>query len=423
MTENPFEKFVRFRNSDPDEAKFFWSGGPVEVAERTWFQSMLSSCIGFDTDDGLVLIDSGTVSFAPGLADLLRAKTQAPIHTAIFTHGHVDHAFGLDQFLVEGQSPPRVIAHQATVARFARYERTTRHNAAINARQFGGAVTAVDDDPTYQSFKRPSIMPDTLYEDAMTVTVGGLTFELYHCRGETDDHTWVWCPEREVLCPGDLFIYGVPNAGNPQKAQRYPWDWAAGLRKMATLHPRTLCPGHGGPVVNDPEKIQRMLLETADYLDSLVNQTVAALEEGSPPHVDIVRSVTPPATDSPWLQPVYDEAEFIVRNTIRYYGGWWSGRPSELKPAARASVAGEIAALAGGPAALLQRAEELAAAGDQQLGCHLADYALEAAPEDADVQNRVAALYTARAEGETSLMAMNLYNSAAAYARAGRPYA
>jgi hypothetical protein len=91
--------------------------------------------------------------------------------------------------------------------------------------------------------------------------------------------------------------------------------------------------------VNDPALIRRMLIETADYLDTIVERTLAALEDGSPPHVDIVRRVEIPESDSPWLQPVYDEAEFIVRNVIRDYGGWWSGRPSDLKPAPRAEVA------------------------------------------------------------------------------------
>jgi alkyl sulfatase BDS1-like metallo-beta-lactamase superfamily hydrolase len=250
-----------------------------------------------------------------------------------------------------------------------------------------------------------------------------LSFEVHHCRGETDDHSWIWCPERRVLCPGDLFIWGVPNAGNPQKVQRYPWDWADGLRRMATLDAVSLCPGHGGPVVNDPGRIRRMLIETAEYLDSLVAQTIAALNDSAPPHVDIVHRVEPPKSASPWLQPVYDEAEFIVRNIIRYYAGWWSGRPSELKPASRARVAAEMAALAGGAAALLARAEALARAGDLRLACHVADYALEAAPKDATVQQGVAALYEQRAQQETSLMARNIFRSAAAYAREGRPFA
>jgi glyoxylase-like metal-dependent hydrolase (beta-lactamase superfamily II) len=423
MAQNPLERFATMRGKSPDEAKFFWSGGPVEVAERTWFQSSFSGCVGFETDAGIVLVDSGLARTGGRLAGMLREKTGAPIHTAIFTQGHVDHAFGLKEFLLPGQATPRVVGHRAMPERFARYSLTNQHNRAINARQFGGAVQKMDD-PTQSldTFGPPELPPDVLYEERLDLVVGGVTFEVHHCRGETDDHSWIYCPERGVLCPGDLFIYAVPNAGNPQKVQRYPWDWAQGLRAMAAREPRSLCPGHGGPVVQNPALIQRMLLETADYLDAIVTQTIAALEDGSPPHTDIVHRVKLPQTASPWLQAVYDEGEFIVRNVIRFYGGWWNGRPSDLKPAPRDALAKEMAALAGGVPALLKRAAALADAGDWRLACHLADYALEAAPGDPAVQQAVAGLYERRADTETSLMATNLCRSAAAYAREGRPY-
>jgi glyoxylase-like metal-dependent hydrolase (beta-lactamase superfamily II) len=421
MAQNPAAKFGAMRGKTPEEAKFFWTGGPVMAAERTWFQSQFSGTTAFETDDGIVLVDTGTRQFAPALAAMLRQKTQAPIHTAIYTHGHIDHAYGLDAFLVPGQKKPRVIAHSAMPARFARYAATARHNAALNARQFGGTVEAQSQD-AYAAFGQPPIPPDTLYDDRMTITVGGVTFELHHCRGETDDHTWVWCPERRVVCPGDLFIWAVPNDGNPQKVQRYPWERAKGLRAMAARAPLALCPGHGGPVIGDALKITHMLTETADFLDAVVSRTLAAMEAGSPPHVDIVTGIDLPKSDSPWLQPVYDDTEFLVRNVIRFYGGWWSGRPSELKPAARAALACEIASLCGGAVVLAERAEKLAAAGDFRLACHLADYALEATPGDSTVQQKVAAIYDARASGEESLMTINIFNSAAAYVKAGRAF-
>lgn len=65
----------------------------------------------------------------------------------------------------------------------------------------------------------------------------------------------------------------------------------------------------------------------------------------------------------------------------------------------------------------------VAEGGDLRLACHLADYALEAAPGDAAVAARVADLYERRAGAESSLMAKTLFRSAAAYARQGRPFA
>src|SRR5712692_7426869 len=134
------DHFRAMRGKSPEEAKFFWSGGPVEVAERTWFQSRFSGVTAFETGEGIVLVDSGMAPLAPALAALLREKPAAPIHTAIFTHGHVDHAFGLAAFLQPGQPKPRIIAQRTILDRFERYERTHRYNAAINARQFGGSA-------------------------------------------------------------------------------------------------------------------------------------------------------------------------------------------------------------------------------------------------------------------------------------------
>jgi len=421
MADNPAAKFASMRGKTPEEAKFFWTGGPVEVAEKTWFASQFSGCTAFETDEGLVLVDTGTRQFAPVIAAMLRQKTQAPVHTAIYTHGHIDHAYGLEAFLIPGQKRPRVIGHRAMPARFARYQATAGHNAALNARQFGGTVEAQGGD-AFQAFAAQPIAPDTLYDERLDIDVGGVRFEIHHCRGETDDHSWIWCPERGVVCPGDLFIWAVPNDGNPQKVQRYPWERAKGLREMAALSPKALCPGHGGPVIGDAAKIVRMLSETAEFLETVTTRTLAALENGSPPHVDIVTGIDLPKSESPWLQPVYDDTEFLVRNVIRYYGGWWSGRPSELKPAPRAELACEIASLCGGAVKLAARASDLAKKGEMRLASHLADFALEAEPENTVVQQAVAALYEARAESETSLMTVNIFRSAAAYAKAGRPY-
>jgi alkyl sulfatase BDS1-like metallo-beta-lactamase superfamily hydrolase len=107
---------------------------------------------------------------------------------------------------------------------------------------------------------------------------------------------------------------------------------------------------------------------------------------------------------------------------IRFYGGWYSGRPSELKPAPRTKLAAELVALAGGIEQVLARVRALSEADDHSLACHLADYALEAEPTSSEVQRVVAHAYERRAGTESSLMAVNLYRAAAAYATAGRPF-
>jgi glyoxylase-like metal-dependent hydrolase (beta-lactamase superfamily II) len=422
MADKTTERFLAMRGRPPEEAGFFWSGGPIDIAPQTYFVSRFAGVTAFDTGEGIVLVDSGPRSLGPAIAKAIRSRTSAPIHTAIFTHGHVDHTMGLSAFLQPDQAPPRVVAHRAMMDRFKRYERTIGYNAAINARQFGASPRTGQRGYDEKAFERPAIEPNVLFDDAVTLQVGGLDFDVCHGRGETDDHCFVYCPQRSVLCTGDFIIWALPNAGNPQKVQRYAWDWAATLRRMADLNARSLCPGHGAPIVDDPAKVRQILTETADLLDLIVDRTIAVMNDGAPPHVDIAHAVELPKSDAPWLLPIYDEAEFIVRNIVRYYGGWWNGRPSDLKPSSRDDLAREIAALAGGASVLMTRAEALARSGNLRLACHLADYALEAAPSDKTICVAVAALYEQRASGEFGLMSEHLYRSAAEYARDGRAF-
>src|SRR5256885_442295 len=81
-------------------------------------------------------------------------------------------------------------------------------------------------------------------------------------RGEPDDHRWTWLPASRVLCCGDFFIWASPNAGNPQKVQRYPSEWAVALRAMVALGPEVLLPGHGVPVIG-ADRVAQALTDTA----------------------------------------------------------------------------------------------------------------------------------------------------------------
>ena len=41
----------------------------------------------------------------------------------------------------------------------------------------------------------------------------------------------------------------------------------------------------------------------------------------------------------PWIEILYDEPDFVVRNIYRMYGGWWNGNPAVLKPAPESELA------------------------------------------------------------------------------------
>ncbi|MBU6372871.1 MAG: MBL fold metallo-hydrolase [Alphaproteobacteria bacterium] len=376
-----------------------------------------SHSVVFKTDDGLVAFDTSNEHGGGRVVEELRRWSADRFNTIVFTHGHIDHVGGCGAFLHDAAScgcpRPRVVGHENVPRRFERYELTNGYNKIINERQFGQfRRRGYDLAGATRFLPTDTPRPDVTYRDTMTMSVGGLDIELRHAKGETDDHTWAWIPAKKAICAGDFFIWNFPNAGNPQKAQRYPREWAAALRDMAAMDAELFLPAHGLPI-GGRDRIKRVLTEVAEALEGLVAHTLALMNEGARLS-DVIHTVKvdPALLEKPWLSPLYDEPEFVVRNVWRLYGGWYDGNPANLKPAPDAAVAAEVAALAGGARRLAARAQELAAA-EPRLACHLAEMAALAAPDDAEVHAARAAVYQARRAGETSLMAKGIFGSAA----------
>ncbi|HXW47392.1 MAG TPA: alkyl sulfatase dimerization domain-containing protein [Streptosporangiaceae bacterium] len=396
-------------------------GGLAEICDGVAFVPAFANVTAISTGDGLVLVDTGSSIAAAAIHADLRSWSDQRLNTAVYSHGHIDHVFGVPVWEAEaserGWPAPQVVAHEALPLRFDRYLMTVGYNEIINQRQFSAASLRW---PTQYRY------PDRTYSHELTLEVGGTALALRHEKGETDDHTVTWLADRKVLCCGDLFIWAVPNAGNPQKVQRYPLEWAQALRRMLELQPEYLLPGHGLPVIGR-QRVAQALADTAELLESLVSQTLEIMNGGGRLD-DALHTVRVPVAlaERPFLQPVYDEPEFIVRTVWRRYGGWWDGNPATLKPAPERALAAEIAGLAGGARVLAARAMQLAAAAEQaedslRLAGHLAELAWLAAPEDEDAAMARHHVFAVRAERATSTMAKGVFRWAASESLAAAP--
>ena len=145
------------------------------------------------------------------------------------------------------------------------------------------------------------------------------------------------------MAVGDFVIWNFPNAGNPQKVQRFPIEWAAALREMIAKEPELLLPAHGLPI-EGRARIAGVLDDIATALELIVREVIDMMNAGEVLDT-IVHSVIVPddLLSKPYLRPLYDEPEFVVRGVWRQFGGWWDGAPSRLKPAPDAVLATELA--------------------------------------------------------------------------------
>jgi alkyl sulfatase BDS1-like metallo-beta-lactamase superfamily hydrolase len=394
-----------------------------ELAADLAIVESFSHSVAIDSGDGLVCFDSSGVHTGQAVVASLKGWRSARISHLVYTHGHADHVGGSTFFAAD---EPTVVGHQNVAARLDRYDYTNNWNLIINARQFGGIPgelnlsigeaeggARVDIADARRFLPSTTLRPSETFDGKHSLTVGDTVIELHHARGETDDHLWAWLPDRKWIMAGDFVIWNFPNAGNPQKVQRYPSEWAVALRAMIAAEPELLVPAHGLPI-EGRTRIARVLDDIANALEQLVSDVIAMMNQGATLDA-IIHTVSVPADTlaKPYLRPLYDEPEFVIRNIWRQFGGWWDGAASRLKPSPDSDVATAIAELCGGPNALVQRARQAVADNDLRLACHLADLAGWAAPDDPSVHAARAEVYVERRKAEPSLMSKGIFMAAA----------
>lgn len=389
-----------------------------------------SHVVVWDSGEGLVCFDTSSAGSAPAIIEAISRWSTASFHSLVYTHGHVDHVGGSGAFAAHatsrGYQTPQVIGHRNVIRRFDRYQYTNNWNVAINRRQFGGiraehgyGLVSRDEPQSQVEHFLPEncVRPNIEVSDFSEMTFGDTRVEFHHARGETDDHLWAWIPDKKWVFTGDFMCWNFPNAGNPQKVQRYPIEWAAALRAIVTRQPEMLLPAHGLPIEGS-QRIAKVLNEIADVLDQLVRDVIEMMNAGERLST-IIHSVRVPEEQlaKPYLRPMYDEPEFMIRNVWRQFGGWWDGNPSHLKPSPDDVLAREIASMSGGAHAVITRAQQLAENGDLRLACHLADFAGDAAPDDPEIHETRAHIYELRRKNELSLMAKGIFKGASRESR------
>lgn len=421
----------------PDTGIFSNVAGPVTITGGKFHFIPAFGNVGvLDTADGVLLFDIGTRVMGEPIFRSVRVATAKPVRYIVYSHGHFDHCFGYAPFQAEwiakGWTPPVVIAHENAVRRFEKYRMLGPYHVWINAQQFGslfGAKSAKGSGAKDAITAQEVLNPTTLVrgQDPYRFSLGNNAVELTPAQGETDDALWMYLPESEVICAGDLFVSSFPNVGNPFKVQRYPKDWAKALEQMLKLDAQYLAPGHG-PLITGRERVKEALLVTAEALNFVHDGVVERLNQGKWfeeiywEMMELFQTKYPAKLrNSPYLQPVYGCYQFAIHATYRLYHGWYdTGNPTDLFPAKRADVTREVLQVAGPDAetALLKRATELFEAKNFQMALHLLDMVIQSdRKEDKVYQNQALTMkikvLKRAADVEPSFIARNIYISAA----------
>lgn len=370
-----------------------------KIDARTWFIVMpWVNVTVMETDEGLLLLDTGYAPAGPVLIDVLKELSDKPLHTIVFTHHHLDHAYGAWAFQQAGMTP-RIIASDAFL---------TEMGLDVQLADFANARMNNQDPRDIPRTMAEMVAPTETFTGTKTLVMGGETFVLHTARGETEDHVWIHAPERNIVVSGDFHQPFLPNAGNGKRRQRHIDEWAQALRAMAATKPDTLLPMHG-PVIQGADLVQEKLDTVASAFESIVAQVTKGLNAGMSQDA-IIHSVElpPELKDHPDLDPYYNTVTDLAKMAVRQYTGWWDGVPSHWQAPRTRTTALAVIEAAGGIDAFLQKTQALMAS-DIATASQFADWAVEAHPENRAVLDLSMDVYAKRIVPGTPLNEISVY--------------
>lgn len=202
------------------------------------FQNNFHYSVFMVTPEGVIATDPINADAARWLEREIADRFGAEIVYVVYSHDHADHIAGGEVFA----DTATVIAH----------ERTKAHIVGEN---------------------RPTAVPDIVFRDAMTLSLGGKSMELIHLgRNHGDSLIVMLFPEERILFAVDI----VAVDRLPFRAMRnnFVEDWIESLATMERLDFDILVPGHG------PVGTRADIAPHREYVERLSERVLAGIRAG-----------------------------------------------------------------------------------------------------------------------------------------------
>lgn len=227
------------------------------------------------------------------LAEVARVAPDGP-RLAVNTHHHPDHTYG-NGFLPGSTT---ILGHHLCRAGVLRAGLAATQELIAD---YGDLVV------------RP---PDVTFDEGLTLHLDGFAVELTTLGpAHTTHDVGVWLPEQRVMFAGDLAF----NGGHPIFLEGSLVGFRDAARRMRSLEPAALVPGHG-PVARG-EDVGRVLDELIGYADWIEEVALTSYAAGLSPLEAALRHRDGPYRDWP-------EGERVVCNLHRAYAELTDHEPS-----------------------------------------------------------------------------------------------
>ena len=355
--------------------KTAWTSGPEieNPAEGVYVLGgyLISACIVVDTDDGLIVFDTGdTKHDGEVLLKAIRTFSTKPIKAFVYLHSHYVFGTGV---MAEGNKDVMVIAHPDMDQVVA--QNMASGGAPAYFPEIGPVLTA----RALLQFNvyLPKEGPDAWYSptnlnigevDYLPVTHPVKDGEILDVLGEkiqfftkygTDDkvHTTAWFPERKMVVENMLWATPPNMYSTRGDVFRDAREWHQGVKVVRDLEPELLIGAAHRPIIGK-DKIENTLTAYMDGISFVLDQTLRGILGGYGPE-ELRHMVRMPdyLADDPHNFESYGELSFQPPAIFHHAVGWYNNDAATLFRPTPIEEAERLVKLIGGRDKVLKEAE------------------------------------------------------------------
>ena len=212
-----------------------------------------------ETDNGLILIDTGRLLSQARYALEELEQFNKPILAILITHPHTDHFGGLPVFVQAAGEELPIYASQITSDSI---ENDRQGYIKSRNEQLGQDFPDLEEIP----------LPNTIVQDGQKITIDGVEIVAYDFpNNEAETTTVYYLPEQEVMFAGDL----VNGEKTPGLFEGNTSNWLEALKAIQQRFPNLeqVYPGHSSPDSSDA-----LIEAQIDYIETFRQLVSQALE-------------------------------------------------------------------------------------------------------------------------------------------------
>jgi len=411
---------------------FIGSEVPGSVNPSLWRQAQLNNIHGlFEVTDGVYQVrgyDLSNMTIIEGqtgwiIVDPLTARETAaaaiqfarqhleprPIVAMIFTHSHLDHFGGVLGVLTsEGVQAEniRIIApegfmQEATsenvIAGPAMSRRAMFMYGKRLARSERGHVdSGLGKSPAFGTF---GLLEPTeiISHTPQTLTIDGIEFIFQNAPGsEAPAELTFYLPHVKAFNGAEVTSHNMHNLYTLRGAKvRDALLWSGYIDESIDLfgEAEVYLASHHWPIWGN-QRIRTFLEQQRDTYKYLHDQTVRLFNQGMTPGEIAEQIQLPPSLgNSFYNRGYYGTTRHNARAVYQEYLGWYDGNPANLDPLPPVEAGGRYVELAGGPDALMQKAQAAFDAADYRWVAELLNHLVFADPGNRAAKTLLAATY------------------------------